>query len=123
MRPYLAVVTALTVAVACSSVERFAGAVQLRRDLEANYPRTEIDLGLVNGHEVEVTLNGPTFRSLPIGKEEAMAKEVAGFAFEHYSPSASIDTITITLVRDRTHILIYTKTTSTTWSFATSDLQ
>ncbi len=124
MKRHLALVAALTVAVAaCTPMEKSVGAAKLRHDLEAEYPQTTIDVALVNGHQLELTLNGQAFRSLPVGRDETKAKDVARFAFEHYSSGATIDTIEISFVRKRTHILIYTKTTSTSWSFATSDLQ
>jgi hypothetical protein len=120
----LTLVTALTVAIAaCAPMEKFVGAAKLRHDLEAEYPHTTIDVALVNGRQLELTLNGAAFRTLPVGQDEAKAKAVAHFAFEHYAPSATIDTIKVAFVHKWIHILVYTKTTSTSWSFATSDLR
>jgi hypothetical protein len=123
MKPLLLATALLAGLLACHPVEQFAGAVQLHRDLEAAYPKTDIDLSLVNGiHKLALTMNGPAFRDLSVGAKENKAKEVARFALEHYAHSDQVDTIKVAFVLKRTHILVYTKTESVGWSFATRDL-
>ncbi len=126
MSVYRSLFLALAVGVAaCSAGEEFSGAQELRSALEAQYPQTRISLALVNGvAHLQVTVDGPAFRSLPDTAVRPKAREVAQFALTRYPRADQLHTVTVQFVHKYTNLLVYRRWVfSARESFRTAELR
>ncbi|MCH7876193.1 MAG: hypothetical protein IH965_12950 [Gemmatimonadetes bacterium] len=107
----LFVVTTLCLA-GCSTIGQMVETVELKTDLENRYDGTDVELAWVNGLDhLEVTLDGPSFRALPDSAIPALAMEVAHVALAHFPEARRPDSVTVSLIRERSGGMMFLKRT------------
>ena len=79
----------------------------LRSQLMTTYSLQEVEILIVNGHILRVSLTNSPFNALAASQQEAKAKEIAQFVKDHYARIKTVDTIQINLVQHTQVGIIY----------------
>jgi hypothetical protein len=114
---------AAAVMAACSGTGQAAETLELQHGLAEQLADTRVEVAWVNGfHHLQVTLDGPRFRTLADSEYRPVADSIARVAAGYFPRTRSLDSITVTFVVGSSGTLLHTRLLVGT-TFATSELR
>lgn len=111
-------------AVSCTSEP--AHVVALRQALQAEYPGARFEVQFTKGpRHLEFSVDSAAFRNYKLdeGRRRAIGQAMARFALQHYGAAASLDSITVQFIQERSGALFWKSWAYTEESFAVAGLR